>query len=61
MRVLVVEDQVDLGEVFRDFLVELDHHPLVVHTSEAALARLQTERLDAILQIGRASCRERVL
>jgi CheY-like chemotaxis protein len=49
MRVLVVEDQVDLGEVFRDFLVELGHHPLVVHTAEAALARLQTERLDAIL------------
>lgn len=49
MRVLVVEDQVNLGEVFRDFLVELGHHPLVVHTAEAALARLQTERLDAIL------------
>ncbi|MGH7302029.1 MAG: response regulator [Candidatus Rokuibacteriota bacterium] len=46
---LVVEDQVDLGDVFRDFLVELGHHPLVVHTAEAALARLQTERLDAIL------------
>jgi DNA-binding response OmpR family regulator len=49
MRVLVVEDQIDLGEVFHDFLVELGHHPLVVHTAEAALARLQTERLDAIL------------
>ena len=49
MRVLVVEDQVDLGEVFRDFLVELGHHPLVVHTAEAALARLKTEPLDAIL------------
>src|SRR5262249_30393845 len=49
MRVLVVEDQVDLGEVFREFLVELGHHPLVVHTAEAALARLETERLDAIL------------
>jgi len=49
MRVLVVRDQVDLGDVFRDFLVELGHHPLVVHTAEAALASLQTERLDAIL------------
>jgi DNA-binding response OmpR family regulator len=49
MRVLVVEDQVDLGDVFRDFLVELGHHPLVVHTAEAALSTLQTERLDAIL------------
>jgi DNA-binding response OmpR family regulator len=49
MRVLVVEDQVDLGDVFRDFLVELGHHPLVVHTAEAALSKLKTERLDAIL------------
>jgi CheY-like chemotaxis protein len=49
MRVLVVEDQVDLGEVFREFLVELGHHPLVVHTAEAALAAIRTERLDAIL------------
>ncbi len=49
MRVLVVEDQVDLGDVFHDFLVALGHHPLVVHTAEAALASLQTERLDAIL------------
>ena len=46
---MVVEDQVDLGDVFREFLVELGHHPLVVHTAEAALASLQTERLDAIL------------
>ena len=49
MRVLVVEDQVDLGDVFRDFLLELGHHPVVVHTAEAALATLQTERPDAIL------------
>jgi len=49
MRVLVVEDQVDLGDVFRDFLLELGHQPVVVHTAEAALAKLQTERPDAIL------------
>jgi DNA-binding response OmpR family regulator len=49
MRVLGVEDQVDLGDVFRDFLFALGHQPLVVHTAEAALARLQTERPDAIL------------
>lgn len=49
MRVLVVEDQVDLGDVFRDYLVELGHYPLVVHTAEAALSAIQTERLDAIL------------
>jgi CheY-like chemotaxis protein len=49
MRVLVVEDQVDLGDVFRDYLFELGHHPVVVHTAEAALARLKTDRPDAIL------------
>jgi DNA-binding response OmpR family regulator len=49
MRVLVVEDQVDLGDVFRDYLFELGHQPVVVHTAEAALARLETERPDAIL------------
>ena len=49
MRILVVEDQVDLGDVFRDFLFELGHQPVVVHTAEAALAKLLTERPDAIL------------
>jgi len=49
MRVLVVEDQADLGDVFRDYLFELGHQPVVVHTAEAALARLKTERPDAIL------------
>jgi CheY-like chemotaxis protein len=49
MRVLVVEDQVDLGDVFRDYLFELGHQPVVVHTAEAALARLKTDRPDAIL------------
>src|SRR5947209_7023077 len=44
MRVLVVEDQVDLGDVFRDFLVELGHHPLVVHTAEAELERRPEKR-----------------
>ena len=49
MRVLVVEDQVDLGDVFSDYLYELGHQPIVVHTAEAALSRLKTERPDAIL------------
>jgi len=49
MRILVVEDEVDLGDVFRDFLFELGHQAVVVHTAEAALAKLLTERPDAIL------------
>jgi len=49
MRILVVEDEEDLGEVFRDFLSELGHRPVVVRSAEAALGTLQTERPDAIL------------
>jgi DNA-binding response OmpR family regulator len=49
MRVLVVEDEPDVGDVFRDFLLELGHNPLVVRSAEAALGKLQTERPDAII------------
>jgi CheY-like chemotaxis protein len=49
MRVLVVEDEEVLSEVFRDFLTELGHHPVVVRSAEAALAKLKTERPDAII------------
>lgn len=43
MRVLVVEDDENLGEVFRDFLLELGHQPLVVGSAEAALEKLRSE------------------
>src|SRR2546430_9143497 len=49
MRVLVVEDEPGLGDLLGDFLLELGHRPLVVRSAEAALAKLQTERPDAIL------------
>ena len=49
MRVLVVEDEEDLGAVFRDFLFELGHQPVVVRSAEAALGKLQSERPDAII------------
>jgi DNA-binding response OmpR family regulator len=49
MRVLVVEDEQDVGEVFLDYLVELGHQPLLVRTAEAALGKLVTERPDAII------------
>jgi len=49
MRVLVIEDEEDLGEVFRDFLTELGHQSVVVRTAEAALGKLATERPDAII------------
>ncbi len=49
MRVLVVEDEADLSAVFRDFLIELGHEPLIVRSAEAALARLEHERPDAVI------------
>jgi DNA-binding response OmpR family regulator len=49
MRVLVVEDEEDLGAVFREFLFELGHQPVIVRSAEAALGALQSERLDAII------------
>jgi CheY-like chemotaxis protein len=49
MRVLVVEDEPDVGGVFRDFLLELGHEPLLVRSAEAALRTLETHRPDAII------------
>jgi DNA-binding response OmpR family regulator len=49
MRVLVVEDEPDVSSVFRDYLLELGHEPVLVRTAEAALRILETERPDAIL------------
>ena len=49
MRVLVVEDEEPLGEVFRDFLAELGHQAVLVHSAEAALGSLDGQRPDAII------------
>src|SRR5262244_931622 len=49
MRVLVVEDEDSLGEVFRDFLAEIGHDAVVVRSAEAALGALQRQPPDAIL------------
>jgi CheY-like chemotaxis protein len=49
MRVLVVEDEVPLGEVFRDFLAELGHDAIIVRSAEAALRTLEGQRPDAII------------
>ena len=49
MRVLVVEDEGLLGEVFRDFLAEIGHDAIVVRSAEAALGTLERQRPDAII------------
>jgi len=49
MRVLVVEDDKQLCEVFHDYLVEIGHDPFVAHTAEAARLLLREVRPSAIL------------
>ena len=49
MRVLVVEDETDVADVFLDYLTELGHEPTIVRSAEAALGKMQTDRPDAIL------------
>ena len=36
MRILVVEDDERLAEIFRDFIAELGYQPVVVGSAEAA-------------------------
>jgi DNA-binding response OmpR family regulator len=49
MRILVVEDDERLAEIFRDFIAELGYVPIVVGTAEAALEALTSARPDTIL------------
>jgi CheY-like chemotaxis protein len=49
MKVLVVEDELEVGAVFRDFLLELGHEPVLARSAEAALGSLQHAKPDAII------------
>jgi DNA-binding NtrC family response regulator len=49
MRVLIVEDEADLAEVFHDFIVSRGHTADVVGSAEAALERLRTSPPDTIV------------
>ncbi|MBI1734292.1 MAG: response regulator [Candidatus Rokubacteria bacterium] len=49
MRVLVVEDEADVADVFFEYLTELGHEATLVRSAEAALGKLHTDRPDAIL------------
>lgn len=49
MRVLIVEDEDPVGEVFAHYLRQLGHQPVLVRSAEAALAQLTTADPDAIL------------
>src|SRR5262249_40904438 len=49
LRILVVEDDERLAEIFRDFIAELGYQPIVVGSAEAALEALASARPDTIL------------
>lgn len=49
MRVLIVEDEPDLGEVFHDYIVARGHKADVVRSAEAALDRIRRLRPHAIV------------
>jgi CheY-like chemotaxis protein len=49
LRVMIVEDEEAVRDVFRDFLVGLGHEPIAVATAEDALEKLVSEQPDTIL------------
>ena len=49
LRILVVEDEREVGRVFADFLEQIGHQAEVVETAEAALERMGAEVPHAIL------------
>ena len=49
MRVLVIEDEPTLCDVYEDFLVERGHKATIAKTAEAALETLESDRPDAVI------------
>jgi CheY-like chemotaxis protein len=49
MRILIVEDERELGRIFEDYVSSLGHRVTVVGSAEDALARLPAARPDAII------------
>lgn len=49
MRVLIVEDERQVADLFRDHLLDLGHHPVVAASAEDALRALSSGTVDAIL------------
>src|SRR2546422_914239 len=49
MRVLVIDDDQAVCEVFGEFLHEIGHEPLIKHNAETALDAVRVERPDAVL------------
>jgi CheY-like chemotaxis protein len=49
VKVLVIDDEPDVGAVFRDFLLELGHEAVLARSAEAALGKLESAKPDAII------------
>jgi DNA-binding response OmpR family regulator len=48
-RVLVIDDEADVGDVLRDFLTRDGHSVVVCHDAEAGLSRFQAEPFDLVI------------
>jgi DNA-binding NarL/FixJ family response regulator len=49
MRVLVIDDDQAVCEVFGEFLQEIGHEPVITHNAETALDALRAAKPDAVL------------
>jgi DNA-binding response OmpR family regulator len=49
VRVLIVEDEEGVRDVYRDFVAALGHEPVPVESAERGLAKLQRQQADAVL------------
>src|SRR4030095_13583517 len=49
MRVLVIDDDQAVCDVFGEFLQEIGHEPVITHNAETALDALRAEKPDAVL------------
>ena len=49
MRVLIVEDEEGVREVYRDFVAALGHEPVPVESAERGLAKLKGRQADVVL------------
>lgn len=53
LRIIVVDDNVDLAKMMAKFLAKLGHHATVIHSPQEALARAERETFDVyLLDIG---------
>ena len=58
--ILVVDDQTNVRKLLKEYLGSQGYRVVTANDGQSALFTARYEHPDLILQIGRASCRERV-